>query len=144
MKTVNVVAQTKNLSLDSAWKLITEIEKYPQRVKYVKKVKVYGAGVGSQWEDLTTILWIPLTMRHTITSFKKNEEYGFTIPLSFGGVMKQNYIISKEKRDAVTIKGSITYDLGNKFLNNTIGSILNRRLKKMLLSSIRNIDGEVL
>lgn len=144
MKTVKVETQTKNLSLEKAWELITDIEKYPQRVRYVKKVKVRGAGVGSQWEDLTTILWIPIKMQHTITSFKKNKEYGFTIPLSFGGIMKQNYIISKEKQNAVTIKGSITYDLGNKFLNNTIGSILNRRLKKMLLTSIRNIDREVL
>lgn len=139
MNTIKITLQSKNLTLEKAWKLITEIEKYPQKVKYVKKVEIYGEGVGSKWDDTTTILLIPLKMRHTITSWDKNKEYSFNIPLYFGGYMKQKYILS-QKDKIVIIEGLITYDLGNNFLNKTIGAILSRRLKTMVLSSFEKTE----
>lgn len=143
MKTIKVTAKSNKISLENAWSLITEIEKYPSRVKFVKKVKVYGRGEGSRWDDVTTILWVPLTMHHTVTSYKKNKEYSFKIPLGLGGKMRQKYILIKETPNTIKVDGSITYDLGSKLLNKTIGIILQRRLKKMLVSSIQNIGGEV-
>jgi hypothetical protein len=144
MLTVTVSARSKDLSLDKAWKLLTDIEKYPQRIKYVKKVVVHDTGVGSQWDDITTILWIPLKMPHTVISSKKNREYSFEVPLLFGGIMKQKYCLSSESATSTLIYCSITYDLGLKILNRTIGLILKRRLKSMLESSLEKFGGEII
>lgn len=142
MRTLTITARSKNIPLEKAWDLVTDIEKYPQRVKYVKKVKSYGTGIGSQWDDVTTILWIPLRMRHTVKSIEKNKEYSFVIPLHFGGYMEQKYTLSWEDDKSIT-RALIKYDLGNKFLNATIGSILKKRLKNMLISSFQKTGGEV-
>lgn len=144
MKTVRITACSTKISLENAWNLITDIEKYPQRVKYVKKVKVYGRGVGAFWEDITSILWIPIKIQHTITAYKKNKEYSFTIPLSFGGRMTQKYMLLKENPKKIIVKGLITYDLGSKILNDTIGTILKPRLKKMLISSLQGVGAEII
>lgn len=143
MKTINITLHLKNMPLNKAWDMITDIEKYPQRVKYVKKVKVYGAGLGSEWDDVTTILWIPMRMRHTVNSLIKNKEYGFTIPLYFGGTMVQKYTLSEKDHESV-INGSITFDLGNKILNAALGPILENRLKNMLISSFQKTGGEII
>ncbi len=143
MTTITVTALSKNITLEKAWEFLTDIEKYPQRVKYLKKVKIYGTGKGSRWDDITTILWIPLKMRHTVTAYEKYHHYCFELPLFFGGTMKQEYLLSEKNRNDTIIKSTITYDLGNKFLNNTIGTILKYRLKKMLESSIKNTGAEI-
>lgn len=143
MRSVEVKAKAKNITIEEAWKLITDIENYPKRVKYVKKVKSYGTGVGSQWDDVTAILWFPLTLHHTVTACKKNKEYSFMVPLQFGGKMYQTYTLVKEPSGSVKFNGIITYDLGNKILNNTIGTILDGKLKKMLVSTVRTIGAQV-
>lgn len=133
---------SKNISLEKAWDLITDIEKFPQRVKYVKKVKVFGTGVGSKWDDITTILWIPMRMRHTVKSFDKNKEYSFIIRFPSNGQMEQKYTISQKDGESI-IQALVTYDLGNKLLNMTLGSILKKRLENMLVSSFQKTGGEV-
>ncbi len=144
MKSVSITVRTKKQAIDKVWDLLTDIEKYPKRVKYVKKVTVYGTSEGSVWDDTTTILWVPMKMKHTITTLRKNKEYSFDIPLYFGGVMKQKYVLRQEDRESVIIKASITYTLGNRFFNQTIGKLLNKRLKNMLESTVQFVDGEVL
>lgn len=133
---------SKNISLEKAWDLITDIEKFPQRVKYVKKVKAFGTGVGSEWDDITTILWIPMRMRHTVKSFDKNKEYSFIIRFLSNGYMEQKYAISQKEGKAI-IQALVTYDLGNKLLNMTLGSILKKRLENMLVSSFQKLGAEV-
>jgi ribosome-associated toxin RatA of RatAB toxin-antitoxin module len=141
MKKLKVAGRSKNISIEKAWQIVTDIEKYPQRVKYVKKVEIYGIGEGSQWDDITQILWIPIKIRHTVTSAIKNKEYEFSIRLYFGGTMKQKYTLSKENQETI-IQGIIIFDLGNKLINNTLGVILKHRLKKMLVSSFQIFGGE--
>jgi len=142
MKPIKITMHSKNISLEKAWDLITDIEKFPQRVKYVKKVKVFGTGVGSEWDDITTILWIPMRMRHTVKSFDKNKEYSFIIRFLSNGYMEQKYAIS-QKDGKSTIQALVTYDLGNKLLNITLGSILKKRLENMLVSSFQKTGGTV-
>lgn len=143
MQKLIVSGRSTSISLDTAWELITDIKNYPKRIMFVKKVKIYGLGKGSQWDDLTTILWFPLKMRHTITSFKKNAEYSFYIPIQTGGFMKQKYILTQESKKCVKIEITVTFDLGNYILNSIFGTILKQRLKKMLISSIQNVGAEL-
>jgi ribosome-associated toxin RatA of RatAB toxin-antitoxin module len=143
MTTIEVTTHTKNIPLEKAWDIITDVEKFPQRVKYVKKVKVLGEGTGSEWYDLTTILWIPMWMRHKVTALKKNNEYGFIIPLSLGGYMEQKYSLSPKNEGSI-IQALITFNLGNKFLNATVGVILENRLKNMLTFSFQKLGGEII
>ena len=145
MNTVEVTMQINRLTLDEIWDILTDIEKYPQRVKYVKKVKIRGElKEGTCWEDTTAILWIPQKMTHTITSFKKNKEYSFSVPLYFGGIMTQTYQISTGQQKATLIKGTISYDCKNKFANRLTKIILNPKLKDMLESTFKSFDGNIL
>ncbi len=142
MTTTEITIDAKNIPLQRAWDIITDIEKYPQRVKYVKKVKMFGEGVGSEWDDITTILWIPMRMRHKVSSFNKNKEYSFIIHFLANGYMEQKYSLS-QKNEGSIIHALIKYDFGNKFLNVTLGSILKNRLKNMLVSSFQKLGGEI-
>lgn len=142
MKTIKITLHSKNTPLEKTWRILTDIEKYPRRVKYVKKTKIYGTGIGSRWDDITTILWIPMRMRHTVKSFDKNKEYSFIIRFLANGHMEQKYEISQKDGTAI-IQALVTYDLGNKLLNMTLGSILEKRLKNMLVSSFQKTGGEV-
>lgn len=136
MYSLKITAVSEDISTEKAWTLLTEIETYPKKIKFIKKVKVYGTGKGSRWDDLTTILWIPLLMHHTVTSFKQNAEYAFHIPLKTGGFMDHKYIITKNNQKGAKVDMIVTFDLGNKFLNITLGILLKQRLKDMLISSI--------
>ena len=143
MNIISVRVRTKNKDIDKVWSILTDIKSYPKRVKFVKKVDIYGKSAGSKWDDTTTILWVPMKMKHTVIAFQKNKEYSFEIPLYFGGKMKQEYKLIKEGSQGVVIKGIVSYTLGNRFLNKTIGVLLNRRLRNMLLSSVQFVEGEV-
>lgn len=142
MTTTEVIVHTKKIPLEQAWDIITDIDKFPQRVKYVKKVKVFGTGIGSEWDDITTILWIPLQMRHTVKSFNKNKEYSFIIRFHPGGYMEQKYSLSQKDQGSI-IQALIKFDLGNKFLNTTLAPILKKRLRNMLTSSFQKLGGEI-
>ncbi len=143
MKRVEVIARFRKMSIEAVWQILTDVEKYPQWVCFVKRVRVYGTGEGSRWDDVTVIAWIPLTMRHTVISCKNNKEYTLILPLYFGGHMKQEYTLSRDNDGYSLLKALITYDFGNKFLNNMVGVILNPRLRKMLETSFCNIGAEI-
>lgn len=143
MRSVTLTVRTEKHAIDEVWDLLTDVEKYPQRVRYVKQVKVYGRGEGSRWDDTTTILWVPMKMKHTVISLRKNKEYSFEIPLYPGGGMRQKYTLMQGGRKSVIIKANITYTLGNRFFNGVFGGLLNKRLKNMLESTIQFVDGEV-
>lgn len=143
MTTTRVTVDAKNIPLEKAWEIITDVEKFPQRVKYVQKVKVFGEGVGSEWDDITTILWVPQKMRHTVTSLKKNSEYAFIIHFLAKGSMEQRYTISQKDQGSI-IQAFIKFDLGNKFLNKTLGPILKNRLENMLVTSFQKLGGEII
>jgi uncharacterized membrane protein len=141
---MSITVRSTKVPVEKVWEALIDIEKYPERVKFVKKVKIYGQGEGSRWDDTTTILWFPLTLKHTITALKKNKEYSFEIPLSSTGVMRQKYLIRQDNGEGVIVEGTISYDLGNKLLNMTLSPILKKRLRNMLESSVRFIEGEVI
>lgn len=143
MRKIKVTMQFGNHPLEKLWNLITDIEKYPQRVKYVKKVKVHGTGLGSKWDDITTILWIPMRMRHTVNAFNKNKEYGFIIPLRFNGYMEQKYTLFRNDEKSI-VEGVVKFDLGNKILDKVLGSVLKKNLKTMLESSFQKQGGEII
>lgn len=143
MTTIKITIFYKNTPPKKTWDMITNIEKYPQYVKFVKKVKLYGTGIGSQWDDITTILWLPLKMHHTVNSFLENKEYGFIVHLPIGGYMEQKYTFS-QKDQGTSIQALVTYDFENKFFNATIGSILKGRLENMLISTFRKTGAEIL
>lgn len=142
MISIEITGHSDKISLDSAWDQITDIEKYPQRVRYVKKIKIHNTGIGSKWDDITTILWIPLKMRHTVNYLQKNKEYGFKVDIFFNGCMEQKYTLSQKDKELI-IHALITFDLKNKFLNATLGSILKKRLSNMLISTFQKTGAEI-
>ena len=71
---IKVNALSKNITLEETWELLSDIQKYNQRVKFIRKVTLYTNAQGKYWEDITTVLWIPMKIKHKITSMKKNQE----------------------------------------------------------------------
>ena len=142
MITVKVTTFNKNMTLEEAWKMLSDIQKYNQRVKFVRKVTLYTNTKGTYWDDITTILWIPLKIKHKITSMKKNQKICYDTKLPLNGFMKQNFALSKNDKN-VFIEGTINFDLGNKILNNTLGIILKKRLTEMLGHGFLNLGGEI-
>lgn len=141
MESVKIKAQTESLTREKVWDLLIDIEKYPERVKFVKKIEIHGVGKGSKWDDTTTILWLPLTMHHTVKNFVKNEEYSFSLPIWGGGSMEQAYTI-KEEGKKVIVEAVVNFTLGHEIFNLTIGKILKARLKEMLISAVLSVGGE--
>jgi len=78
--------------------------------------------VGSEWDDITTILVI-LFEYGTQSLSQKNQEYGFIIRFHYGGYLEQKYTLS-QKRSRINDTGIAYIRFGNKFLNMTLGSIL--------------------
>ncbi|MBU3978980.1 hypothetical protein KJ980_04995 [Patescibacteria group bacterium] len=142
MITIKITGHSNKIDLETAWNKIIDIEKYPQRVKYVKKVKVHNTGLGSKWDDITTILWIPIKMRHTVNYLQKNKEYGFKVYMYFGGCMEQKYTLSQKDKKLI-IHALITFDLGNKLLNASLGFVLKKRLRNMLISNFKKNGAEI-
>lgn len=136
------VDQKLNIPLNSLWDLLTNIKIYPKNVKYVKSVKISGPlKVGKEWEDITTILWIPMRVKHITTEVVENKKLSLEVPLPFGGKMLQSVNLEGGNQNC-RIWGGINFDLGNPVFNLIIGPILKKRLQTMLLSALEKVRNE--
>ena len=130
-----------NMPVKEVWKIIEDVEHYPEHVKYMHKAKLSGPfGVGSQWVDVTTVLWIPMAVTHKVAKLKENKEIVFDISLPFGGRMIQTVILNGDQKTPEVV-GEIDFDLGNPLANFLVGQILKRRLQDMLASTLKKVQG---
>jgi len=136
------VDQKLNIPLNSLWDLLTNIKIYPKNVKYVKSVKISGPlKVGKEWEDITTILWIPMRVKHVTAEVVRNKKLSLEVLLPFGGKMLQSVNLEGDNQNC-RIWGGINFDLGNPVFNLIIGPILKKRLQTMLLSTVEKVRME--
>lgn len=129
---------TKVLSKEAMFDKIFHIERYPQWVKYCKKIYVNEIKEGATFEDITTILWIPMKINHTILSIKKNKEIIFFMNLPGGGKMWHIFTFD-QKGEYTYMRSEVTFDLGNQLYNNTVGYILEKRWENLMKNAFPEV-----
>lgn len=115
------------------WEIMTAFEDYPTWCKFCKSMTMTPAEVkkGVVFHDVTTLLWIPLTIKHIITKVKPHEELHFFLPLPWGGKMWHKFYFQQYDTHS-RMRTEITFDLGNWLFNKTVGYILEKRWVKLL------------
>lgn len=114
------------------WDLITDLEKYPRYVKFVKSVyPITRLKKGSEFTDVTKIVWVPITINHTVDIYEKNKKLGFFVKMPLGGEMYQRVVLMPEK-EGTQVEMWIEFTHGNAIFDFFAGPILSKRLKEML------------
>jgi ribosome-associated toxin RatA of RatAB toxin-antitoxin module len=142
MRTAKVEAEL-SLSIDHLWSLLLEISNYPKYIKFLQKAELVGGRieVGAVWYDWTTILFLPMKIKHTVVSITPKEEIGFDVDLIFGGIMQQRFVFSP-RGSSTQIQGQISFDFRNKLVDKILGQFLQKRLQEMLEGSLENFKKE--
>ncbi len=133
MKTVVLRVSTNKLSLDTMWHRVADITTYPQRIKYCHKVWDVDLREGGGYTDLTTIMWVPLTINHHIVEERYHTRIKYSLAHWGGWTSTQTYTFTTDQ-DITTLEANISFDFGNQVLNNTFGPILKKRIVRMLES----------
>lgn len=138
MRTAKVEAEL-NLSEEELWQLFIDISNYPKYIKFVQKTELKSEKLipGAIWYDWTTILFVPMKIKHIVVSVKPRSEIGFDVTLIFGGIMQQRFSFSGDSNRTL-IKGQISFDLKNNFMSKILGGFLQKRLQEMLEGSLEN------
>ncbi len=138
MRTITV-STSSYIPLEMLWNIITDIPQYPRYVKFIRKALLYGpVAVGVRWDDETTILWLPVCMKHTITRLEQYQVFAFDLNLPLGGKMSQMYTFCSRNSET-TIVATISFFLGIRILDTLIGPILEHRLRAMLTTSFEEV-----
>lgn len=138
MRKIVMEVKTKVLSREAMWDKIIHIERYPEWVKYCKKIDITEVKEGATFSDITTLLWIPMKIHHKIISIKKYKEIIFFLPLPGGGKMWHTFTFGQD-HDETYMRAEIKFDLGNILFNNTVGYILEKRWENILNNAFPEI-----
>jgi len=141
MRRIQLAAEL-NLPVSAVWELFADIENYPRYVKFMRSVELKGKpGLGTIWYDWTTILFLPMKIRHQVVKFEKEEEIAFEVSSPLGGMMWQVFRMAGDQKKA-KVEGEISFDLGNFLLDFFLGFFLKLRLNDMLRSTLSKIRKE--
>ena len=138
MRRILMQARSKTFPLDAMWDRIIDLENYPKWVKYCKSMHVTEVKEGAIFHDVTTLLWIPLKVKHIITKIKPFEELSFFLTLPGRGKMWHTATFKQEDNYA-QIQAELIFDLGNRFFNATVGYVLEKRWENLM----RNVFPEI-
>lgn len=128
------------LTVEQAWERIVEADAYPRRLKYIKAVHDFNISTGGHYTDVTTVLWVPLKIAHTVIEVVEGKEMRTVMSLPLGGTMWHTFQVSQDqKSQATVISARAEFTLGDPLRNYTVGSILARRLSKLFLSMFPEI-----
>jgi hypothetical protein len=143
MKSVRLTFTTQGHTVDDLWNLVRDVDTYPARIKYCKKVLSVDFKHGGSYTDVTTLLWIPATIRHTIESVQYPHRIEYVMALPGGGTSRQSYGFSHANGTTVC-EIKVTFDLGHPLIDRTVGYVLSRRLVSMLKSGLPVVEPEII
>lgn len=134
-----VVHSTRvNLNPQELWSMLTNIEQYPKYIKYMQSSRLHGKfDVGNHWTDISTVMFYPMNVKHEIINIKEGREVAFLIKLPLGGKIVQKGVI-EDRGKYISLKLEATIDLGHPLVDLLVGSILQKRTKKMFKGSLKN------
>ena len=118
---------------------MTTLEEYPNWCKFCIKMMPTQIKEGAVYHDITTLLWIPLKIKHVVIKMDPHKEFHTFVPLPFGGKMWHKFSFLQEDDKAVMIS-EITFDLGGKLRNATIGHLLENRWMQLARQGFPGMD----
>ncbi len=133
MRKIKMQARSSTLSQKDVWKIMTTIEDYPQWCKFCKKMLIDDTNLkeGTIFHDITTLLWIPLKIKHIVTKIEPYEKLHYLLELPRGGKMWHKFgFRQQDKITYMTIE--ITFDLGNSLKDATVGYVLEKRWLQLI------------
>ena len=126
MRKILVKSTSKTLSQKDLWDVVTALEKYPTWCKTCIKMIPTTLEVGAIYHDITTLLWVPLKIKHVVMKMEPHKEIHIFLPLPGGGKMWHKFMLQQKGKEVLLIS-EITFDLGNKLKNATVGYLLEKR-----------------
>ncbi len=120
-----------DFQLERTWKLFTEVENYPDYIKFCNRAIPEGSfEEGNYWYDWTTILYLPLKIRHKIVKISLQKELLYLIEVPF--IIIEQKITFEDLRPQTRVKIELTFNFGNKLLEKVFGPLLFRRNTEMI------------
>jgi len=139
MRKIAIQAKSKKHSQKALWKRVANLEKYPKQVKYCKAIFITEIKEGAVFHDITTLLWIPLKIKHIILKLDPYKEIKFLLPLPGGGKMWHTFMFKQEAKHA-RVNIEMAFDLGNRIFNATVGHIIEKRLVALLKHGLSGFE----
>lgn len=127
--------QTKE-PINKIWSLLSNVNNYHLHIKYCLRSGLIGNfQEGASWYDWSTVVYVPLKINHKIIKIVPHKKIEYKIELPIGDIW-QTLSISTGKQTKVRLQ--IVIDFPNRFVNQTIGSLVYYRNRKMLEGTIEN------
>lgn len=142
MRSVKVIVKTES-SPEKFWNLIINVPNWSRLIKFVKYIKFFGeVGEDEKFYDITSIMVFPVIIHHKITKIEKYKRFYMEAYMPFKtGKMFQT--IDIEKKDNLTyITIEIKFKIYFFLFNFILGSILEKRLENMIVSTLEKIKNE--
>lgn len=131
MRKIIIHSKSDTLSHKELWKIMTTLEDYPKWCKFCKSIISSEIKEGEIFYDTTTLLWVPLKIKHTITKIKPYEEIQYFLELPGKGKMWHKFTLQQKDKETHLIS-EVSFDLGNRLRNATVGHILEKRWVELI------------
>ncbi len=127
-----------DLTPEELWELFLDVKGYPEVVPFLKSVEIHDPlKKGVVWYDITSILFYPFRVRHTVDIFNEYKELGFECDLPFDGKMYQRFSL-EEVNGGTKVHGEISFHLGDEAVTFLLGAFLEARLRTMLFGMFQS------
>lgn len=141
MRKINASARTTK-SLEASWNFIIDLKEFYKSIKFVEKVSIESPiKEGLEFYDITTLLWIPIKVKHKINEIKKNEKFKMKIYFPFGS--GEQSISIEDMGKYRNISAEIKFEMRFWLLDLIIGPILARRSKELIIETFRNVENKI-
>lgn len=144
VKTRSVVLSADlKVQAGTLWKFVANVKTYPKFVKFMQSAEVDGAfRPGSSWTDWSTVMFIPLKIKHEILKVEKEKTVVNLIKMPLGGQIIQTVTI-EPKAKFVRVKLGAEIKLASSVLDSLIGPILEVRTRTMYEGTLENVQAIV-
>src|SRR5260221_3515462 len=139
MRKIIYQSKSKTLTQKDLYNVLYATEDHPKWAKFCKSVTVTEKKVSAIYHDVTTLLWIPLKIKHIFTKIEPYEEIQVFLPLPFGGKMWHTSSFKQQEKEAL-MYCEVAFDLGNRFLNATVGHILEKRWEELFKQGFPGLE----
>lgn len=126
---------------EEIWAHIVAVKDYSEIMPftYAIKVRQYPLSLHSSWTDVTTVLWFPLVMKHTVHAFKENEQLYQVINLPFGGKIEEEFLLSVVN-DSTVLEIIITFHPGSIPFSKGILFFWEKRMRYLVTTAVANLE----
>lgn len=143
MRKVRVLAKTK-VRAEDFWDKIVDVKNWDKLIKFVKKIYIsQPVKEGVIFYDVTTILLLPVKIKHTIIKIDKYKNFFMEAYLPFDSGKMYQTIEIKKQDNISTVNIEIKFQINNFILDLIFGPILKRRLRQMIVETLQKVRDDL-